>query len=74
MDSYEKVYGVAAHNARFERALRISKIAKNIVSEKETRWSDFVKHELFGELIRSTRQAEGRVMSDPRQLMERVKL
>jgi hypothetical protein len=74
MDSYEKLYGVAIHEARFERALRISKIAKNILSEKETRWSDFVKHDLFGELIRSARRAEGRELSDPRQLIEIVKL
>ena len=74
MDLYEKEYQVADHDARFELAWGISKSATNIISAKETRWSAIVKNERFGNLIQSSRRAEGVKVFDLKQLVERVKV
>lgn len=72
--TYEEKYQVADHDARFELALGISKNAINIKSAKETRWSAIVKNDLFGNLIQSSRRAEGMKVFDPKQLVERVRV
>ncbi|KAH8650544.1 hypothetical protein BGZ60DRAFT_534203 [Tricladium varicosporioides] len=74
MDSYEEEYQVTAHEARFDLALKISKASKDIVSAKEARWSAVVKNELFGNLIRSSRQEEGARLLDPKKHVEKIRV
>lgn len=48
--------------------------AKDIDSAKEVRWSELVKHEIFGKLIISARQAEGIREYEPMQIVDRVRV
>ncbi|KAH6677435.1 hypothetical protein B0J14DRAFT_584240 [Halenospora varia] len=73
-DRYEEKYQVAAHEARFDLALRIARISRDIVSAKEARWSAVVKYELFGNLIRSSRQEEGLRIVDTKRNVEKVRI
>ncbi|RDL35896.1 uncharacterized protein BP5553_06508 [Venustampulla echinocandica] len=72
LESYEERYQTAQHDARFELARRIQRSAKDIKSGKEPRWSAVVKNELFGNLIESSRRAEGIKVFDAKQIVERV--
>src|SRR6266498_1746010 len=71
MELYNEKYQIAEHDERYKLALSIRTTAWNTKSAKEPRWSSVIKEEVFGNLIRLARRAEGITVFDPKQVVER---
>jgi hypothetical protein len=70
----QEIYRRGKHEEGFAAAQRIVASASNVKSAKESRWSEIVKNDVFGELTKAARHAEGQEAPGPKQIVDMVRM